>query len=343
MELSGYTGESAKHILSGLARIDRWERTLKLQNYKSGARRLNPKDVEFLFYEIRENGEEIRHSSEEIILNYDEYTEEEGIPYVLKVRNGSDRRLFFTLLYLSPRFGIHSLTPCESLPYTDREIILDDNHTLRIPDKASDEVTDTFLLIVSTEELDEFLFEQEEIGKEQSFKDLGVRKKGQADWFTKSITVKTVRNHFSRLKREVHKNTQIFLSYAREDGLPILDVYRKLKQAGYKVWLDTEDLIPGQVWDDQISKVIRASDFIIVFFSTVSVAKRGYLQKELKLALDVLETIPDDRIFIVPVRLDECEVPEKFNQFQYCDLFKGNSFEKLLKALEKEGENNCHG
>ena len=92
------------------------------------------------------------------------------------------------------------------------------------------------------------------------------------------------------------KKTQIFLSYAREDEEQVLEIYQRLKAEGFKPWMDQADLLPGQDWDKAIQNTLRASDLVIVFLSAASVSKRGYVQKEFKLALEVLEEIPEGQI-----------------------------------------------
>lgn len=128
----------------------------------------------------------------------------------------------------------------------------------------------------------------------------------------------------------------IFLCHAKEDKAQVFDVYDKLKNAGLKPWLDKLDLLPGQYWDQEIRKALRSARFIMIFFSTNAVNKRGYVQREFKLALEVLEEIPDDQIFIIPVRLDDCEVPERFRHIQYCDLFEKGEFERVLQAIRTQ-------
>jgi hypothetical protein len=50
--------------------------------------------------------------------------------------------------------------------------------------------------------------------------------------------------------------------------------------------------------------------------------KRGHFQSELRYALDLAARIPNERIFLVPVRLNECELPRKIgSRVQYVDLF----------------------
>lgn len=129
------------------------------------------------------------------------------------------------------------------------------------------------------------------------------------------------------------RTDRIFLSYANEDINSVRNVYQRLKKLGHKPWFDKENLLPGQRWENEIPEAIKASDFIIVFFSKASVAKRGYVQKEFKLALEVLETVPEEQIFIIPVRLDECSIPKRFKNLQYCDLFEPDGFGKILRTL----------
>ena len=187
-EIKGYTENNTHELLSRLARIERWQRTLGLQNPKT---KLNPTEVDFIFYEIKADGTEFKHPANEITLHY---RNNERIPFILKVKKISNQELFFTLFHLSPDFGIYNLRPCEYIPYTHKEVILDDEHGLNIPGEDYDEVIDGFLLVVSTVKLDEYLFVQDDIGIEKKFKHLVDIKKVRGDWYTKSITVKTVRD-----------------------------------------------------------------------------------------------------------------------------------------------------
>lgn len=126
----------------------------------------------------------------------------------------------------------------------------------------------------------------------------------------------------------------IFLSYAKEDESKVKAIYRKLRKEHLNPWLDVADLLPGQVWDRVIIKTIRSARFVIVFLSKNSVTKRGYVQKEIKEALDAAEMMPEGEIFIVPVRLEECDVPERLASLQWIDMFRPNGFKKIVSALK---------
>lgn len=129
---------------------------------------------------------------------------------------------------------------------------------------------------------------------------------------------------------------KIFLCHANEDKISVSEIYSRLKKEGFDPWLDKEDLLPGQNWREEIPQIIRSSKFVLIFFSTTSVSKRGYVQKEFKLALDVLDEIPVGQIFIIPVRLDECEIPINFRHLHYCDLFEKDGFEKVVKSINSQ-------
>ncbi len=78
---------------------------------------------------------------------------------------------------------------------------------------------------------------------------------------------------------------------------------------------------------------VRKVDIVIVCLSRNSVSKRGYIQKEIKYALDVADEQPDGTIFIIPVRLEECEIPYQLHRWQYVNLFQNDGFQRLMRAL----------
>ena len=69
--------------------------------------------------------------------------------------------------------------------------------------------------------------------------------------------------------------------------------------------------------------------------SNRSVSKRGYVQKELKTALDILDQMPEDELFLMPVRLSACRVPESLRRHQYVDYFTKAGRKKLIESLKQ--------
>lgn len=111
------------------------------------------------------------------------------------------------------------------------------------------------------------------------------------------------------------------------------ELYRRLQSDGLNPWLDEEDLIPGQAWETEIRKAVRSSAAVLVLLSKGSVAKTGFVNKEIKAALDVADAQPEGAIFVIPARLEECELPDRLRHLHCVDLFLDGGYEKLLKAL----------
>ncbi len=128
---------------------------------------------------------------------------------------------------------------------------------------------------------------------------------------------------------------KVFLCHASEDKRLVQKIYKKLKADGFAPWLDKEDLLPGQLWKEEIPRVIHSAACMLVFLSTTSVAKRGYIQKELKLALETLDEIPEGQIFLIPVRIDDCKIPNRFAGIHCCDLFEEDGYERIVNALSR--------
>ena len=93
---------------------------------------------------------------------------------------------------------------------------------------------------------------------------------------------------------------QVFICYAREDRQIARQLYADLKRAGVEPWLDCESLLPGQYWENEINRAIRESSYVMVLLSSHSVSKRGFVRKELKKALDILDELPPSQIFLIP-------------------------------------------
>jgi TIR domain len=127
--------------------------------------------------------------------------------------------------------------------------------------------------------------------------------------------------------------SRIFLCHSSSDKDAVRDLYRRLRQEGLWPWLDEEDILPGQNWDAEIRRAISTSRQVLVCLSRSSVNKRGYVQKEIKQALDVADEQPEDSIFLIPVRFEPCEVPPRLRTWQWVDLFAANGYQRLLLSL----------
>lgn len=127
---------------------------------------------------------------------------------------------------------------------------------------------------------------------------------------------------------------RIFLCHSSDDKPAVRNLYRALRSDGFFPWLDEETLLPGQDWHYEIRMAVRNSDAVIVCLSKTSISKSGFIQKEIKYALDIAEEQPPGTIFVIPLKLEECEIPEQLAKWQWINYFERGSYEKLTKALE---------
>jgi len=130
-----------------------------------------------------------------------------------------------------------------------------------------------------------------------------------------------------------NRKLKVFLCHSKDDKTKVLELYRRLVADGFDAWLDEDKLLPGQDWDLEIRKAVRNSDTVVVCISKSSTTKEGYIQKELRLALDVADEKPEGTIFLIPARLEDCNVPSRISRFQWVDLFEETGYSKLIESL----------
>ena len=132
---------------------------------------------------------------------------------------------------------------------------------------------------------------------------------------------------------QLPRRLKVFLCHASGDKPAVRDLYHRLRGAGFDPWLDEENLLPGQDWQLEIPQAVRSSDAVLICLSRRAVTKAGYVQKEIRYALDVADEQPEGAIFLIPLRLEECEVPHRLRRWQWVDLFHEKGYERLLCAL----------
>lgn len=141
-----------------------------------------------------------------------------------------------------------------------------------------------------------------------------------------------------RVLTEETKPIRIFLSYDKADSAKVSHLFGKLMSHGFLPWMDVKSIASGQEWALEVRKAIDQSDYFIFCLSRHSVYKEGIMRKELKQAWERQQSLLEGSIFFITVRLEDCEVVEPFNAFQYVDLFKRNGFRNLLQVLSSEAK-----
>jgi hypothetical protein len=129
-------------------------------------------------------------------------------------------------------------------------------------------------------------------------------------------------------------DTRIFVSYASEDQVPARAIVAFLKAAGFDTWFDKDSLLAGQDWGKVVEQEIARARLLILCLSRNSVEKTGFVQKEMNLALQQAELRPSSQVYIMPVKLDDCGIPEPIARWQCLDLRGEKASVKLLEAIQ---------
>lgn len=134
------------------------------------------------------------------------------------------------------------------------------------------------------------------------------------------------------------RTLRVFVSYASEDKESVLTLCQKLSLENIDVWFDAQKILPGQDWESEIRMAIRNSDAVIICVSKGSFEKEGYVQKEIKIALDIADEKPEGTIFIIPAKLENCLVPNALSRWQWVNLYEFDGYLKLTQSLHQRAQ-----
>ena len=137
----------------------------------------------------------------------------------------------------------------------------------------------------------------------------------------------------------------VFISYVRENSRQVDWLHQRLEGAGVPVWRDTADLWPGEDWRSKIRRAITDGALVfIACFSQAAVSRhKSYQNEEIMLAIEQMRLRPPDHPWLIPVRFDECEIPDReigagrtLSSIQRADLFGDSAnegIERLLRVI----------
>lgn len=117
------------------------------------------------------------------------------------------------------------------------------------------------------------------------------------------------------------RRLRVFLCHASIDKIVTLALYKRLREDGFQPWINEKNLLAGDNWELEISKAVEISDVVLVCLSKRSITRNGFIQKEIKYALDIAEKQPRGTIYIIPVRFEDCFVPKSLRRWHWVNLF----------------------
>ena len=135
------------------------------------------------------------------------------------------------------------------------------------------------------------------------------------------------------------KRLRVYLCHANEDKPTIREIYKRLRgEAWILPWFDEESLLAGQDREYETSKALKTAHLIIVCLSKKSVKREGFIQKEIRNALDTSNEKLMGAIFIIPLRLDNCKMPVELKRLEPLNYFVSGSYERLLQSIKSRAK-----
>ena len=133
----------------------------------------------------------------------------------------------------------------------------------------------------------------------------------------------------------------VFICHASENSETAMSISAKLRTGGLNPWIDKEGIRGGDKWDNLLERTIENADYFVVLQSKAMAAKtKGYVNKEINLALKYEKYFRTGINYIYPIiieQIDKNEMLEDLNDFQSTDLTK-TTIEELIKDIRRDNQ-----
>ncbi len=129
------------------------------------------------------------------------------------------------------------------------------------------------------------------------------------------------------------RKLKVFISYSHTNFEFAKILYQRLQVIGHLPWMDQFELPLGEPWADHVEEAVLSSDVVIGLFSADGV-RSNHVKDELDLAVA-------NHKKLVPIRLEDCQIPLNFVRLNYIDFARENqtlAWEQLEIELEALSE-----
>jgi hypothetical protein len=129
--------------------------------------------------------------------------------------------------------------------------------------------------------------------------------------------------------------TKVFISHSYQDKKFVNQLTSRLREDGIQVWTDEKELAVGDNIQEKISDAIKKTDYFIVVLSKNSTNSNWV---NFELSATRLKEISQEQNIILPVLIEDCEIPFSLRDRLYSDF--RHSFDegyfKLINALKTQ-------
>jgi len=124
--------------------------------------------------------------------------------------------------------------------------------------------------------------------------------------------------------------SSIFISYSHKDKPFAKRLAADVRNAGHTVWVDDIEILVGDSLIEKICHGIDSVDFVAAIISSTSLNSQ-WVKKELDLASN--REIDEKRVVILPILLNDVELPGFLKGKYYADFREEDNYQKGLEEL----------
>lgn len=127
----------------------------------------------------------------------------------------------------------------------------------------------------------------------------------------------------------------VFVSYYHVDADFVSRVASILAERGFTVWYDQRSLTAGSSWPREIERALERTRYVALVATSTSV-ERPWVRREMDGAY--VREGEEHRQILIPLRIDDSELPLFIRARQWCDFRSGFSegIEQLSETLDSE-------
>lgn len=131
-----------------------------------------------------------------------------------------------------------------------------------------------------------------------------------------------------------HELPKLFICHATEDGGFVNRLVKQLDRHALHIWYDKREIIVGDSIVSRINEGLSETDFLLAVLSLQSIEK-PWVKREISSTL--MRQLGDKGVTILPVLLDDCNLPELLVDIKYADFRKSFDigFRELVTSIRR--------
>jgi hypothetical protein len=121
--------------------------------------------------------------------------------------------------------------------------------------------------------------------------------------------------------------TTVFISYAPENRKEAISLASSLQNHGILTWFREDVTLPGDNPETRMAQIIEQVDYFLPMLSC------QYNDKELDRAMQHQSLFPENKRFIIPIQLDDCDIPLNLRKLTPLKLTDKEWLNKLTRSM----------